>query len=100
MSNEELKGSMIYCNHSCEPNIGVRGNIIFVAMRDIEAGEELTPDHAMFVSNPNYSMICSCQTPSCRHAVTGNDWKNPQIQQKYAGYFSWYIEQKIKKPEL
>lgn len=34
-------------NHLCNPNVGVRGEITFVAMRDIKAGEELTTDYAM-----------------------------------------------------
>src|SRR5262245_21557905 len=29
-------------NHSCEPNCGVRGQNGIVALRDIEAGEEIT----------------------------------------------------------
>src|SRR6266705_674378 len=47
VTQEEREGSMTFSNHSCDPNIGVRGQIIFVAMRDIEAGEELTHDWAM-----------------------------------------------------
>jgi len=39
---------MLFINHSCEPNVGFAGNVVLVAMRDIEAGEELTTDYAMF----------------------------------------------------
>src|SRR5690242_19059795 len=46
ISIEEREGSMIFSNHSCDPNIGVQGQIVFVAMRDIAAGEELTHDWA------------------------------------------------------
>src|SRR5215831_5279675 len=42
----EREGSMIFSNHSCDPNIGVKGQIVFVAMREISAGEELTHDWA------------------------------------------------------
>ena len=38
----EIKDSMMYVNHSCNPNMGIFGNIISVAMRNIEAEEELT----------------------------------------------------------
>src|SRR6059058_978276 len=40
LTNSEREGSMIFSNHSCEPNIGIQGQIVFVAIRDIEAGEE------------------------------------------------------------
>src|SRR5438477_9508690 len=36
---EEREASMLYSNHSCDANIGVRGEITFVAMRDIRTGE-------------------------------------------------------------
>jgi hypothetical protein len=42
----EREGSMMYTNHSCEPNIALQGQIVFVAMRDVAAGEELTHDWA------------------------------------------------------
>ena len=32
-SPEEREGGMIFSNHSCDPNIGVQGQIVFVAMR-------------------------------------------------------------------
>ena len=36
-----------YFNHCCNPNAGLRGEITLVAMRDIEAGEELTMDYRL-----------------------------------------------------
>src|ERR1044071_738348 len=47
VTEEERELSMLYLNHSCNPNLGMRGEITFVAMRDIRAGEELTHDWAM-----------------------------------------------------
>src|SRR6266446_8727699 len=44
VTEEERESSMLYSNHSCDANIGMRGEITFVAMRDIRAGEELTHD--------------------------------------------------------
>ena len=42
VTDEERELSMLYLNHSCDANLGIRGEITFVAMRDIRAGEELT----------------------------------------------------------
>jgi SET domain-containing protein len=44
VTKEERELSMLYSNHSCNPNLGMHGEITFVAMRDIRAGEELTHD--------------------------------------------------------
>jgi SET domain-containing protein len=92
---EEREGSMLYSNHSCDANLGMCGNIIFAAMRDIPAGEELTHDWCT-TDDDNYSVECKCGSPNCRKVVTGKDWQKPELQKKYAGYFSWYLDHKIK----
>ncbi|MBU2613459.1 hypothetical protein KJ925_03335 [Patescibacteria group bacterium] len=43
----------------------------------------------------DYTMTCACGTERCRKTVTGNDWKIPDLQKRYAGYFSDYIQRKI-----
>jgi len=64
---------MIYNNHSCDPNIGVRGQILFVALRRIVASEELTHDWAT-TDDDNYTMACRCGAAEFRGAITGKDW--------------------------
>ena len=100
LSKEEYEPSMGYLNHSCDPNVGFGGNVVLVAMRDIGAGEELTMDYAMMMSDPDFAMQCNCKALSHRGVVTGSDWQIPTLQRKYAGYFSWYLGQKMKQPNL
>ncbi|MFA5188968.1 MAG: SET domain-containing protein-lysine N-methyltransferase [Patescibacteria group bacterium] len=95
LKEEEIKDSMMSVNHSCKPNIGILGNVISVAMRDIGQGEELTNDYAMWLSDNKYQLECKCSQQGCRRVITGNDWKMPNLQQKYKGYFSQYIQRKI-----
>jgi hypothetical protein len=90
----EREGSMIYSNHSCEPNIGVRGQIVFVAMRDIESGEELTHDWAT-TDDDTYRMECRCGAHACRKTITGQDWRRKELQEKYGHYMSWYLLEQI-----
>jgi SET domain-containing protein len=94
VTEEERELSMLYSNHSCEPNLGVRGEITFVAMRDIRAGEELTHDWAM-TDDEDYSVECNCGATNCRKILTGKDWERPDLQKRYAGYFSAYLARKI-----
>jgi hypothetical protein len=94
VTQEEREGSMLFSNHSCEPNIGVKGQIVFVAMRDIDAGEELTHDWAT-TDDDTYEMECRCQARNCRKIITGQDWRNKELQQKYHGFMSWYLQRKI-----
>lgn len=96
LAEDERAGSMIFSNHSCEPNIGVQGQVVFVAMRDIEAGEELTHDWAT-TDDDDYEMDCRCGAASCRKVITGQDWRRKDLQEKYRGYLSWYLAEKIKR---
>ena len=89
---------MIFSNHSCEPNIGVLGQIVFVAMRDIEPGEELTHDWAT-TDDDDYTLACNCGAAACRKTLTGKDWQRPDLQRKYRGYISSYLEEKIDRSE-
>jgi uncharacterized protein len=99
VSEEEREGSMIFSNHSCEPNIGVRGQVVFVAMRDIAKGEELTHDWAM-TDDDSEAMTCRCRSASCRGTVSGKDWMRPELHARYAGYFSAYLVEKIRRLEF
>jgi hypothetical protein len=94
LDEDEREGSMIYSNHSCDPNVGVQGQIVFVAMRDIEVGDELTHDWAM-TDDDSYEMECNCGAVSCRRVITGQDWCKPELQEKYKGFMSSYLAAKI-----
>jgi hypothetical protein len=94
MCEDDEDGTKLYINHSCNPNCGIRGEITFVAIRDIDSGEELTIDYA-FVDNEDYSFHCNCGSSCCRTTVTGFDWKHKEIQDKYFDYFAAYLKEKI-----
>jgi hypothetical protein len=94
----EVEGSLLCLNHSCRPNVGVRGQITFVAMHDIPAGFELTIDYAMIDGNPAERMECSCGVSECRRVITGSDWRLPELRRRYAGYFSRYLQERFVRP--
>lgn len=62
-----------FINHSCEPNAFMRSapgdKILFFALRDIEAGEEITMDYR----DPYHPAagVCRCGSAKCR-SVRGN----------------------------
>src|SRR5579872_26202 len=82
LSKDEFKNIMTFVNHSCEPNLGLMGNCIFVAMRDIKKREELFLDYAMFDNNDT-NFVCNCGNLTCRKIITGRDWQKKELQRKY-----------------
>jgi hypothetical protein len=94
-NSEEVEANILCLNHSCNPNVGVRGQITLVAMRDIPAGAELTIDYTMTDGDPAERMECSCGERECRKIITGSDWRLRELQRRYAGYFSRYIHDRF-----
>jgi SET domain-containing protein len=59
-----------YINHSCEPNSFMKisyGHILFIALRDIQAGEEITIDYESTLHSNKKK--CTCGAPSCRGTI-------------------------------
>ena len=93
-NKEEEETIKLYQNHSCNPNVGLHGEITFIAMKDINKDEELTVDYA-FIDNEEYSFKCTCGSENCRGTITGYDWKIKNLQDKYYDYFAQYLKDKI-----
>jgi hypothetical protein len=64
-----------FMNHSCAANSISTGWDFDLAIRDIEAGEEITNDYALL--NLDHSFACACGAPACRGTVssTPEDWE-------------------------
>jgi uncharacterized protein len=59
-----------YINHCCEPNAYMRtlyGHVLFFALRDIRAGEEITIDYQQTL-HPD-SKRCFCGAKNCRGTI-------------------------------
>jgi hypothetical protein len=84
-----------WVNHSCDPNLGFEGQITLVAMRDIATGEEVCFDYAMTDTNDTDEFDCACGGAHCRGRVTGEDWRLPELQRRYAGYFAAHVQRAI-----
>ena len=95
LSADEFEGVMMFLNHSCEPNVGVQGQIVFVALRDVPAGEELTLDYGT-IDYDAEPMACRCGAAACRGTITGEDWRLPELQRKYGEHFAWHLLRRMR----
>ncbi len=97
-AREELNEAEFF-NHSCSPNAGVKGQIILVARRDIQEGEEICFDYET-TDTEGVNFLCHCGSVKCRKTITGEAWKDPAFQKEHEGFFSWYLQEKIKNREI
>ncbi len=59
-----------YVNHSCAPNIRAwvcKGHILYMSLREIRKGEELTLDYNF--GKDADKVLCRCGTASCRGTI-------------------------------
>ena len=89
------EGPADWVNHSCSPNAGLLGQVVLVALRDIRVDEEICFDYATSDGSSYDEFECGCGAKTCRHHVTGDDWKLPELQARYAGHFSPYLQRRI-----
>ena len=91
------EGPADWVNHSCDPNAGLVGQIVLVAMRDVRPGEEICFDYATTDGSPYDEFECGCGSALCRGHVSGDDWRKPELQARYAGHFAPYLQKRIDK---
>lgn len=85
-------------NHSCDPNLWMGDATTVLARRNIAPDEELTIDYATHTVSAGWRMAsdCHCGSPLCRHVIAGNDWQRAELQERYAGHFSPFINALIR----
>ena len=91
---DEYEDLVVHISHSCDANVGFSGQVTYVALRDVEAGEELCHDYAM-ARIVSYSMKCMCDSEHCRGTITHEDWQLDDVQSRYAGWFMPHVQRRI-----
>lgn len=90
-------------NHSCDPNLWMKDEVTLIARRNIARGEEVTADYAMWIVDSwtdrpdDLPISCNCGSNLCRGVITDRDWQLPELQSRYQGHFSPYINERIRK---
>lgn len=86
-----------FMNHSCDPNVWMIGDKVWVLRRDIAPNEELRWDYATTESDEEYGFRCSCGAAKCRGKVRSDDWKHLDLQVRYYGHFAPYLQIKVEE---
>jgi hypothetical protein len=79
----ELTAPGRHLNHSCDPNAGIVNDRVLIALRRIEAGEEIRYDYSTTLSEDHWTAECRCGEPACRRVVLGFHHLPPIAQNRY-----------------
>ena len=85
-------GDNRFGNHGCDPNLGWVDEYALATMTDVSAGDELLVDYAMSIVEPDWFLRCHCPSYRCRQMVEGTDWRILQLQQRYDGCWTPYVQ--------
>jgi uncharacterized protein len=90
-------GSIVhYGNHSCDPNLWHVGPYEIAARRNVGPGEELTVDYATNSAAPGFAMRCRCRSSLCRGEASSEDWRRPELQERYGGHWTPALDVRIR----
>jgi SET domain-containing protein len=83
-----------HINHSCRPNVGIRGRLLFVAMKNIRKGEELCFDYAISEEELRWRLAdqCACQTPECRKVIRSIQSLPERVYGSYLPFIPHYFQ--------
>lgn len=73
-------------NHSCNPNGGVvyeDAKVFLIAIRDIQANEEITFDYSTTMDEGHWEMDCICGERTCRKKIRDFKYLPSDLKQKY-----------------
>ncbi|MHC5006145.1 MAG: SET domain-containing protein [Planctomycetota bacterium] len=70
----DLESPGVLINHSCEPNTGIRDDVRLVALRDLQAGEEIRYDYSTTMDEDHWELECRCGARQCRGLIRDFKW--------------------------
>jgi SET domain-containing protein len=83
-----VRTALHFGNHSCDPTLWFTGPYEVRARRRVEPGEELTLDYGTCSAGPDVSLDCACGAATCRGRITGDDWRRPELQDRYGDHWT------------
>jgi len=87
-----------FTNHSCDPSTWMDTDDRVIARLDIPQNGEITYDYCTSECEKSCHVNkwkCLCGAKDCRGELTGNEWMNPKIQEKYEGHWANYLQVRI-----
>lgn len=85
---------LTHLNHSCEPNLGIRGRVLFVVLRNIQKGEELAFDYSTTEEDTLWKLpfVCACGSKKCRKSIRSIQFLTKETFKSYLPYIPHYFQ--------
>jgi hypothetical protein len=84
-----------YGNQSCDPALWHVGPYELATRHDLDAGKEATIDYGTQSGAEGFVMACQCGSVLCRGRVSSEDWRLPELQERYRGHWVPALQRRI-----
>lgn len=83
-----------YLNHSCNPNVGIKGSKIVVALKNIQKGEEILIDYSITEHDQLWQLEkkCKCGSKNCRKVIKSIQFLPKNVYNKYMPYVPSFFQ--------
>jgi len=83
--------------HSCNPNVGLKGQRKAVAMRTIYPHEEIKIDDSITEADPNWKVKCHCESLHCRKEIRSIQYLPKKLFNKYKPFIPKSFQEVYRK---
>ncbi len=74
------KSPFRYINHSCDPNVAIKGERTVYALKPIAVGEEITMDYSLTECQDDWFIPkCHCGSKNCRKIIRAIQYLDPTV---------------------
>lgn len=82
-----------FMRHSCAPNVGLSNANEVVALRAIDAQEELSIDNSITEADARWKMTCKCGTSQCRRTIRSIQFLPEDFYRKYLPFIPTFLQE-------
>lgn len=86
-----------YLNHSCDPNVAIKGSKTLIAICNIKKNEEIAIDYSIIEADPRWYMKCSCKGEKCRKVIKSIQKLPKKVYNGYLPHVSKEFQSLYKK---
>lgn len=83
---------LAFTNHSCSPNLGIKGKVCFVALKNIRKDEEMNFDYSITEEDVFWRLSCKCQSENCRKIIRSIQFLPKTVFDSYLPHIPRYFQ--------
>lgn len=93
------KNPLVYLNHSCDPNAGIKGRVTITALKPIKKGEHITIDYSTTECDEKWILDknCKCGAKNCRGVIKSIQSLPKSTYTKYIPYIPHVFQREYRK---